>query len=167
MITHTYFSYFKSISAWYFLTRISFKFTIPVDKWVITVPLVPSAASPVFYVLWLVTLKQSRSVKINEISKRQVLSKTGWDSANLYRCAEAEAEVFKVVSWLECASLKLRKYISFWSTYIMIPWPEPSGILLISDGRAAFKWTPSCVTFTSYKRVYYLLMREPARSLGI
>lgn len=49
----------------------------------------------------------------------------------------------------------------------MIPWPEPSGILLISDGRAAFKWTPSCVTFTSYKRVYYLLMREPARSLGI
>lgn len=33
----------------------------------------------------------------------------------------------------------------------MIPWPEPSGILLISDGRAAFKWTPSCVTFTSYK----------------
>ena len=33
----------------------------------------------------------------------------------------------------------------------MIPWPEPLGILLISDGRAAFKWTPSCVTFTSYK----------------
>ena len=33
----------------------------------------------------------------------------------------------------------------------MIPWPEPLGILLISDGRAAFKWTPSCITFTSYK----------------
>ena len=33
----------------------------------------------------------------------------------------------------------------------MIPWPEPSGILLISDSRAAFKLTPSCVTFTSYK----------------
>lgn len=47
----------------------------------------------------------------------------------------------------------------------MIPWPEPSGILLISDGRAAFKWTPSCVTFTSYNQAS--LLPADARACAI